>query len=71
MYDLRFPREILFTENTVAGRIFQDLEKRFNKSFTKIYRADKNKHLYGFGQDFRRDGFGAKIVLPYSKADTK
>ena len=42
MDDLRFPREILFTENTVARRIFQDLEKRFNKSFRKIYKVDKN-----------------------------
>lgn len=42
MDDLRFPREILFTENTVAGRIFQDLEKRFNKSFRKVYKMDKN-----------------------------
>ncbi len=42
MDDLRFPREILFTEDTVAGRIFQGLGKRFNKSFRKIYKVDKN-----------------------------
>ena len=42
MDDLRFPREILFTENTVPKTIFQDLEKRFNKSFRKIYKVDKN-----------------------------
>ena len=40
MDDLRFPREILFTENTVPKTIFQDWESRFNKSFRKVYKTE-------------------------------
>lgn len=42
MDDLRFPREILFTENTVPKMIFQGQRSLFNKSFRKVYKMDKN-----------------------------
>ena len=60
MDDLRFPREILFTENTVAGRIFQDLGKDLTKVSPKYTERIKTSIYTALGRIFAGMDLGLK-----------